>query len=243
MMTQPTRTSVKRTAWKLPLAVLLFFAMIAAACGNQVIESATESAPSTAITPEALPDVEYGASIDEWTDAVRESGAEDDTQAARPSGNPDMPILEWDDLIPAGYSTAEVWARYEDQFAELEFGTEEETALYAQVQSEIDHEIVEPDLDGQQIRMTGFVAPLTYDEEIVTEFLLVPYFGACIHVPAPPSNQTVMVTVDKANGFTVDEAWGAVWVEGTINVEAADNELGASSYMITGGASGVYEDF
>jgi hypothetical protein len=54
-------------------------------------------------------------------------------------------------------------------------------------------------LDGQNIRLPGYIVPLEVSEEgRTTEFLLVPYFGACIHVPPPPSNQIVHVKSESA---------------------------------------------
>ena len=42
-------------------------------------------------------------------------------------------------------------------------------------------------MDGQLIKIPGFIAPLDWaDETELKEFLLVPYFGACIHLPPPP---------------------------------------------------------
>ncbi len=222
------------------MAVLTFLAVIAAACGNVVTETeASTSAAPIAAQPFDEVQVEYGATLDEWADATSDSG---ESLTSRETSS-DFSEIEWEDLVPAGYSHEEVWARYDDRLADVEYGSPEETALYEQMQSEIDNDIVEPALDGQKIRLEGFVAPLTYDGDIVTEFLLVPYFGACIHVPAPPANQTVMVTLDKANGFTIDEAWGAVWVEGVMTIDANTTELGATGYTIDGQSSGVYEGF
>ena len=224
-----------------PCAVLLFLALVAAACGSNSAEFLADGPPSSL-------EVEYGASIDEWAAAAEESDSAEGTEDAenesnRPSTDPAYADIEWDDLVPEGFSSDEVWSKYLDEFDEVEFGSPEEQAIYDKVLAEIDPDVIDPALDGQKIRMNGFVAPLTYDEDIVTEFLLVPYFGACIHVPAPPSNQTVLVKVDKDNGLTTDEAWGAVWVEGTLAVESSNNDIGAASYAITGDKSGVYEDF
>jgi hypothetical protein len=47
--------------------------------------------------------------------------------------------------------------------------------------------------NGKQIRIAGFVVPLSFDQTETSEFLLVPYVGACIHVPPPPPNQIILV--------------------------------------------------
>jgi hypothetical protein len=56
---------------------------------------------------------------------------------------------------------------------------------------------IEPKMNGKNVRITGFVAPLDNDLGHVKEFLLVPFFGQCIHVPPPPSNQVIYVQLDK----------------------------------------------
>ena len=57
---------------------------------------------------------------------------------------------------------------------------------------------VEPGLNGAQVRIPGYVLPLEFEGTRVREFLLVPYVGACIHVPAPPPNQMVFVRTASA---------------------------------------------
>ena len=82
------------------------------------------------------------------------------------------------------------------------------------MQAEYDDASLNPELDSEDIQLAGFVAPLTFDGDDITEFLLVPYFGACIHVPPPPANQTVMVTLADGESLSLEESWGAVWVAG-----------------------------
>ena len=53
-------------------------------------------------------------------------------------------------------------------------------------------------LNGQYVKLPGYVVPLESDAGgLLSEFLLVPYYGACIHVPPPPSNQIVYVRLNK----------------------------------------------
>jgi len=83
-------------------------------------------------------------------------------------------------------------------------------------------------LDGQHVRMPGYVLPLEFDDEQITEFLLVPFVGACIHVPPPPPNQ--IVHVFHPEGFENQGLFTPVWVEGTIATEASNAEL----YLVDG---------
>ena len=78
-------------------------------------------------------------------------------------------------------------------------------------------------LDGQKIKMAGYLLPLEFSEEGVREFLLVPYVGACIHVPAPPANQIVLVTLKQS--YKVDGLYEPVWVTGTMSTKPARKAL------------------
>jgi hypothetical protein len=73
-------------------------------------------------------------------------------------------------------------------------------------------EAVNTTLDGQFVKMPGYVLPLEYAGSKVTEFLLVPFVGACIHVPPPPPNQIVHVKVE--DGFEDSGIFTPVYVTG-----------------------------
>ena len=82
---------------------------------------------------------------------------------------------------------------------------------------------VKPELDGALVRMPGYALPLEFDGTGVTEFLLVPYVGACIHTPPPPANQVVVVRLEKP--YVIDDLYAAVWVTGRMHVEAVSRAL------------------
>ena len=77
------------------------------------------------------------------------------------------------------------------------------------------------ELNGKSIRMPGYVLPIEFDGQKVTEFFLVPYVGACIHVPPPPPNQMVYVNSDV--GIETKGLYDPVWVEGTISTTGKTN--------------------
>ena len=89
-----------------------------------------------------------------------------------------------------------------------------------------------PELNEQTVRIPGYVVPVEGDEKSVKSFLLVPFFGACIHVPPPPSNQIVFVTLEQP--ATMDDLWDAVWVYGTLKTTATQHELAAAGYTMAG---------
>ena len=95
-------------------------------------------------------------------------------------------------------------------------------------------------LADQQVRIPGFIVPLELDDKgLVTEFFLVPYFGACIHVPPPPANQ--MVYVRMARGISLDSMYAAYWISGKLTVEARRTTLGAAAYTLMGTAAEEYK--
>ena len=73
-------------------------------------------------------------------------------------------------------------------------------------------------LMGKRIKIPGFAVPLEGDDgfENVKEFLLVPTFGACIHVPPPPPNQVIHVILDKPVYF--EKLMYAVWGSGIVEI-------------------------
>ena len=79
-------------------------------------------------------------------------------------------------------------------------------------------------LDGENIRLPGYLLPLEFENKKVTEFLLVPWVGACIHTPPPPPNQIVHVKLSE--GFDIgDDIFTAVWVNGVMKSEKNNPEL------------------
>ena len=81
------------------------------------------------------------------------------------------------------------------------------------------------ELNGEQVRIPGYLLPLEVSAKKVTEFLLVPYIGACIHVPPPPPNQIIHVKVDQKKGYSVKSMYEPVWVDGVISVKSMVKDL------------------
>ena len=89
---------------------------------------------------------------------------------------------------------------------------------------------VDTSLNGARIRIPGFLVPLDAQRKQLKEFLLVPYFGACIHTPPPPANQIIHgVAVKRLKQV---EMMSAVWVSGTLETVRSDTEFGASGYRL-----------
>ena len=87
------------------------------------------------------------------------------------------------------------------------------------------------DLDGRQVSMPGYLLPLDYSGTKITEFLLVPWVGACIHTPPPPPNQ--IVYVKSKDGFEIKGRFDPVLVKGKMSVKASQKSL----YLVDGSAN------
>jgi len=90
---------------------------------------------------------------------------------------------------------------------------------------------VNPELDGAWVRIPGFVVPLrTESDGTIVEFLLVPYFGACIHVPPPPPNQIVYVRMKGPGGPKT--MMDAVWLTGRMSTKVSRSDLASAAYTL-----------
>ena len=87
------------------------------------------------------------------------------------------------------------------------------------------------EFNGKQIRIPGYMVPLEQnDEREVTAFFIVPYFGACLHMPPPPPNQILYVQYE--DGIALEALQQPFWFEGTLTVALNENALGTSAYTL-----------
>ncbi len=146
--------------------------------------------------------------------------------------------LTWSELIPADAPAAAQSQAPIHDLSQLADALAAESAPAATQQSPAAP--VVKALDGQDVKLPGYIVPLDVTEEgRVTEFLLVPYFGACIHVPPPPSNQIVHVTSEL--GVLMDALYQPFWIEGPLKVQASSSELAEAGYQMDAGKIYPYE--
>ncbi|WKW13368.1 DUF3299 domain-containing protein [Pseudogemmatithrix spongiicola] len=88
-------------------------------------------------------------------------------------------------------------------------------------------------LDGRRVRIPGFVVPLDDAQDEGAEFLLVPYYGACVHTPPPPPNQMAFVTMQGGRPIKL-ALFDAVWMEGTLRIVNYDSPYGSVGFTIEG---------
>jgi hypothetical protein len=88
-------------------------------------------------------------------------------------------------------------------------------------------------LEGKMVRIPGFVVPLDDFQEEGAEFLLVPYYGACVHTPPPPPNQIVMVGMEGKKAVKLN-LFDAVWMSGKLKISSVESPYGTVGYQLEG---------
>lgn len=135
--------------------------------------------------------------------------------------------IAWEALVPPDWNPMESF-RDLQQLGTLPDWDPRVEALYDRMRKVWDEAPTVRALQGRQIRIRGYIVPLESGQKGLREFLLVPYFGACIHTPPPPANQIIHVRVDPpVRGFP---SMSAVWVNGTLDLQRGNTEFGASGY-------------
>jgi len=134
--------------------------------------------------------------------------------------------LTWEDLIPKSNTLFKFSDKTETPIDHS--SNEPQTSLPRSPSSTA---VVE-ELNGKRVKIPAFIVPLDGDQNTLTELLLVPYFGACIHVPPPPPNQ--LIYSENTDGISVKkiDLYEPVWATGIIKTEATQNELAEVGYVM-----------
>lgn len=141
--------------------------------------------------------------------------------------------LEWTDLMPEDdlallESLPDIEHDYSQPSPFDDTSDDPSASLWQQVLSSAK---VREEYNNQRVRLPGFIVPLEFDEnQNVTSFFLVPYFGACIHVPPPPPNQIIYVT--DAKNLTADMMYTPFWITGTLTTDSMTHDLAFAAYSL-----------
>lgn len=136
--------------------------------------------------------------------------------------------LEWEALMPANWKPKKALEGVD--LAALSDNDPQANALLEKLRRDLDNAPVVKSLDGKRVRIAGFVVTLERNDKGVGEFLLVPYYGACIHTPPPPANQIIHVLPETP--VPAEMAIFPVYVTGTLRTVAAVTAEGVAGYRI-----------
>jgi hypothetical protein len=146
--------------------------------------------------------------------------------------------ISWDDLIPKGWDPMKSFNTTGNMGAITDFDPRA-LKMYAQLREIWDNAPTVAALEGQSVKLAGYVVPLDESKAGVREFLLVPYFGACIHTPPPPANQIVHVRSEMpVKGL---RSMDAVWASGTLTTDRSDSSMGVTGYTMLASRVLVYK--
>jgi len=136
----------------------------------------------------------------------------------------------WEDLMPEG-EEERLAQMYQSQMATLYSGAAIAEGSAADTSVQIGTFNTVDALNGVKVRIPGYTVPFEYGSKAeITQFLLVPYFGACIHSPPPPPNQTIFVRTDTP--IKLKDLAQAVWIEGTMLTQTQNSDLADAAYTI-----------
>jgi len=138
--------------------------------------------------------------------------------------------LRWDELWPRGWDPGGATKGLPPNLDRLDDADPQAKAALEKMRKFLDEAPVLQSLNGQNVRLPGYLVPIRAGKAGVSEFLLVPYFGACVHSPPPPANQIVYCRSDRPlSGLRVMEA---VWVSGRIEAARTESPMGVSGYRL-----------
>ncbi len=161
--------------------------------------------------------------------------------------NPESyPEFSWLDLVPEDFYFSALLDQVQERFPDVDFAMMDDwdpMAIKAldYLRELTDAAPVREDLDGSKMRIPGFLLPLDFEAQEISSFLLVPYFGACIHTPPPPANQIILVELDQP--FRLQQMFEPVWVNGSLSAQSFESELAMAGYRMQAHLVELYDEF
>jgi len=199
-----------------------------AACGESsgFSEKATRSSNVEYSSEELL-----GKTVEEYEEATQEndSGISPQPKKLAESG---FIELSWEELVAPGYDAETILEKYQPLIDKIDHGSDDAIALYEKLEKEFNDAPPNMAMANKRISLPGFIAPLEQVDGMITEFLLVPYFGACIHTPPPPANQTLYVKVARDYAIRNKDSYEPIWVSGELFIDGKTTEIGSAGYQI-----------
>ena len=141
-------------------------------------------------------------------------------------------LTRWPELLPKDWDPYQQLRQMQKEARTRRDGDPQAVDMLQKVRRIWDDAPANTALDGVGVRIPGYLVPLDHGRRGITEFLLVPYFGACIHSPPPPSSQIIHVTPREplAGLHTMD----TVWIAGTLRLQRSESTMGVSGWAMKG---------
>lgn len=211
---------------RLILLLLAFLAAVLSACSSEPSEQSPDrTTEGTAVKekasdPSGRKNVQY--TTIEWTDLMPEDDLE--ILLNPPESIQDIPEGSEYDVMP-------------EPMGNVAHTPEEQRYYEALASTRIKEEFHQ-----QSVRIPGFIVPLEYDaHQTITSFFLVPFFGACIHVPPPPPNQIIYASYER--GIQLDVLYDAFYITGTLHTELISNDMATAAYTMVVDSITPYEEY
>lgn len=159
------------------------------------------------------------------------------SSSAQPAAS--VKTITWDDLLPTHWANEiKLQMAAVGRLGFLVDGSEQANEAMQQLRKKWDNAPIDPTHINSAIRIAGYVVSLDANRKQISEFLLVPYFGACIHLPPPPANQIILVRLKKPTSKLA--SMDTVWVQGTLREARVDTGLAVTGYTLEGSISEPY---
>lgn len=142
--------------------------------------------------------------------------------------DPNYPEINWPALTPASWDSIEMFSKF--NFAQFSDNDPKANEELKKMRAVFDKAPVKDDMNGKKISIAGFMVPLDEKNGAVSEFLLVPFYGACIHVPPPPANQIIHATANEP--IKNIQPMAAITIKGTINTTYTESNIGNAGYSM-----------
>ena len=151
--------------------------------------------------------------------------------------------IDWNDLMPDPWvkeMTKEMAAI--SKLSYLQDTSDEANKAMNAIRKKLDEAPIVKSQINKKVRLPGYAVPLDADRSDKREFLLVPYFGACIHTPPPPANQIVLVRPTAQSKIKkMPESMDVLWVEGELKEGRVSTSQGVSGYLLEAISIAPYE--
>ena len=123
-------------------------------------------------------------------------------------------VLEWKDLVPEGWEPPLVATAFDKV---SEFGVDESSVV--------------KELDGRLAALPGYMKPVVFEGNQVSEFLFVPFLPhqTQAHAHLEPNQMVYVYALDPV---LVEQPFAPIWIVGTLSLEPVMTDEGPAAYRM-----------